>query len=138
MSDIESVDRDPDDQWSRVVADLRAHSEAQRRAWGDIDEALIARYITGEGTAEERNRVEEAAREFPGVRECVQSIQEILVLRSAGTESSRRKWAEGAVPYMAHRMAESVMEVLEQHKLEKDLKGGCSTLLRKRPIEGDR
>jgi len=30
------------------------------------------------------------------------------------------QWAEGAVPYMAGRMADSVMEVLKEHKVEKE------------------
>ena len=30
------------------------------------------------------------------------------------------QWAEGAVPYMAGRMAESVMDVLKEHKVEKE------------------
>src|SRR6266853_5861777 len=30
------------------------------------------------------------------------------------------QWAEGAVPYMAGRMAQSVMDVLKEHKVEKE------------------
>jgi hypothetical protein len=96
--DPEGGGRDPDTQWARVAADLRTYREAQRRAWGDLDEAAIARYLGDEATEEERSRVEQAMRDFPRVRECVEVLRKVMTevdlgradrLESAGGEPSR-------------------------------------------------
>jgi prepilin-type processing-associated H-X9-DG protein len=84
--DPEGGGRDPDSQWARVSADLRAYREAQRRAWGDIDEAAIARYLEGEATEGERGRVEQAMRDYPRVRECVQILREVMSEEGLGRE----------------------------------------------------
>jgi hypothetical protein len=76
--DPEGVGPDPNTQWERVAADLRAYRVAQRRAWGDLDEAAIARYLAAEATEEERSRVEQAMRDFPRVRECVETVREVM------------------------------------------------------------
>jgi hypothetical protein len=82
-----------------VAADLGAYREAQRRAWGDLEEAVIARYLAAEATEEERRRVEQAMRDFPRVRECVETLREVMPgidlgredrPESAGGEPSRR------------------------------------------------
>jgi hypothetical protein len=78
MESIENDDLKADEQWSRIAADLNEHRAAQRRAWGDVDEAAIARYVTGEGTEAERERLEQAMRDYPRVRECVESIRAIM------------------------------------------------------------
>src|SRR5262249_32833220 len=78
-TDLEGAGRDPDSQWARVASDLRAYREAQRRAWGELDEAAIARYLAGESTEEERSHVEQAMQEFPRVRECVEILREIVI-----------------------------------------------------------
>jgi hypothetical protein len=78
MEHAEHDELSADEQWSRIAADLSAHKAEQRRAWGDIDEAAIARYVTGEASAEERQRLEQAMRDFPRVQECVDSIREIM------------------------------------------------------------
>jgi hypothetical protein len=73
--------RDPNSQWARLAADLRAYREAQRRDWGDLDEAAIARYLylkKDETTEEERARVEQAMRDYPKVRECVDVLRGII------------------------------------------------------------
>jgi hypothetical protein len=76
IDDWERAGNDPDSQWARVAADLRAYREAQRRAWGDLDDAAIARYLGDEATPEERNRVEQAMQDYPNVRECVEVLRE--------------------------------------------------------------
>src|SRR5436309_1512940 len=57
----------PDREWDRVARDLRSYRKEQRRQWGDVDEALIARYLTGGCTPDEKLKVERARREFPRV-----------------------------------------------------------------------
>ena len=47
-------DPSADQQWQRVVAELRAHREAQQSAWGDVDDVTLARYLAGECSREER------------------------------------------------------------------------------------
>ena len=96
--DPEEVGHDADTQWCACAADLRTYREAQRRAWGDLDEAAIARYLADEATKEERSRVEQAMRDFPKVRECVEVLREVMNevdlggedrTESAGEESSQ-------------------------------------------------
>jgi hypothetical protein len=106
--DPERAGGDPDTQWARVAADLRTYREAQRRVWGDLDEAAIARYLGDEATEEDRSRVELAMRDFPRVRECVEVLREVMTevdpgredrTKNAGEEPSRSinqapsKWA---------------------------------------------
>ena len=97
--DPDGAGGDPERQWARVAADLRTYRAAQRRAWGDFDEAAIARYLGDEATEEERGRVEQAMRDFPRVRECVEILREVMTAvdlgregrtEGAGEESSRR------------------------------------------------
>jgi hypothetical protein len=80
------VGSDPDTQWERVAAELRAYREEQRRAWGDLDEAAIARYVADEATVEDRGRVEQAMLDFPRVRECVDILQEVMTAEGLGQE----------------------------------------------------
>jgi prepilin-type processing-associated H-X9-DG protein len=75
--DLEGAGRDPGMQWARVAVDLQAYREAQRREWGDVDEAAIARYLAGEATEEERSRVQQAIHDFPRVHECVEILREV-------------------------------------------------------------
>jgi DNA-directed RNA polymerase specialized sigma24 family protein len=74
----QGMGRDRNAQWDRVASDLRAYRERQRQAWGDLDDTMIARYLGGEVTEEERERIERAMREFPNVGECVEIVGEIL------------------------------------------------------------
>jgi hypothetical protein len=90
--DPEGAGRDPDTQWARVAADLRAYREEQWRAWGDLDEIAIVRYLADEATEEERGRVERAMRDFPRVRECVEILREVM----AEVEPGREDRTEGA------------------------------------------
>src|SRR5438093_1138350 len=73
-----SFSRDPDERWARAAADLRSYREEQRRAWGDIDDSMLARYLIGASTEDERERVRQAIRDFPKVRECVEILKEVM------------------------------------------------------------
>jgi hypothetical protein len=65
----------PHEQWDRVAAELRAHREAQREAWGDFDANQVTRYLAGLCTPQERAAVEVAMRSLPDVRELIEVLQ---------------------------------------------------------------
>jgi hypothetical protein len=90
MSDAEAS-------WTRVRDHLLAYREAQRLNWGDIDEAMIARYVVGEGNPTERAQVERAARDYPGVRECVDILREVM-------DSEEGRERESIVQHSARRL----------------------------------
>jgi prepilin-type processing-associated H-X9-DG protein len=73
----------PDEQWERVASELRAFREAQKLAWGDLDDAVIACYLLGRGTERDREAVERAMQSLPDVRECVEFIREVTRLEQA-------------------------------------------------------
>jgi hypothetical protein len=66
------------ERWEHVAAELRAHREAQREAWGDLDNATLGRYLVGEVTAEERERVEAAMKQHPELGVLIQLVAEVL------------------------------------------------------------
>jgi hypothetical protein len=47
-------------QWESVAEELRACREAQRQAWGDVDNATLGRYLADESSAAEQEVVKEA------------------------------------------------------------------------------
>src|SRR5262245_13627082 len=71
------TDPDPEEQWSWIAAELKSYRDAQRQAWGDLDDVTMARYLAGEATEEERSRVEEAMARFPGVCECLTLLKSL-------------------------------------------------------------
>jgi hypothetical protein len=73
-----AIEFKPDEQWDRVASELRAHREAQRRAWGDLDNATLGRYLAGEAEAEERRRIEAALEERPELRRLTDLVRDVL------------------------------------------------------------
>src|SRR5262245_57384398 len=71
---------DPDsrEQWERVAAELAAYRTWQRQTWGDLDDATLGRYLTGEATPEERDRVEAALGRHPEVNQLLALVREVL------------------------------------------------------------
>jgi hypothetical protein len=69
---------DADAQWTLVASELRAVRALQREAWGDVDDTLIARYLSGEASDEESRLVEQAIETHPKVRECVEILREVF------------------------------------------------------------
>lgn len=67
------------ERWQRVAADLRSYRDEGRRVWGDISEDIAARYIVRACSAEERDRVERAARDHPLLRELLAIAADALV-----------------------------------------------------------
>src|SRR5438105_3929685 len=66
------------DGWERVASELRACKESQRRAWGDIDNATLGRYLAGEASGDERARVEHALEELPELRRLTDLVRDVL------------------------------------------------------------
>jgi transglutaminase-like putative cysteine protease len=64
--------------WDEVAAELRACREAQQRAWGDIDNATLGRFLANELHGEERNRVENALEKLPELRKLVDLVGDVL------------------------------------------------------------
>jgi hypothetical protein len=65
--------------WKFVARPGRAAELKQsRQARREIDENLLACYLSGACTPEEREKVEEAMKKFPEIRETVQIVRETL------------------------------------------------------------
>lgn len=65
------TDRMPDKHWDLLVTELQGLQDDGQEALGGVDEMLIARYLASDCDRQERELVEEAARSFPQVRECI-------------------------------------------------------------------
>ncbi|HZY86174.1 MAG TPA: tetratricopeptide repeat protein [Gemmataceae bacterium] len=65
--------------WERVAAELRACRESQQRAWGDVDNATLGRYLAGELGGEERRQVEQALEALPELRKLTDLVRDVLV-----------------------------------------------------------
>jgi len=68
---------DPDVQWARISSELVSYRNQQRQVWGDLDDLTLARYLAGEATEAEAERVHRAMDEHPKVRECVAIVREV-------------------------------------------------------------
>jgi hypothetical protein len=65
-------------QWERVAVELRACRDSQQRAWGDIDNATLGRYLAGEADGAEREQVERALEERPELRKLTDLVRDVL------------------------------------------------------------
>jgi hypothetical protein len=63
---------------SRLASDLAARDARHREVWGDTDELLRARYTAGKCSDEEKARVEQAMRDYPAVRESIETVQKLM------------------------------------------------------------
>ncbi len=66
------------DPWDCVARELRARKESQRRAWGDVDDATLGRYLAGEVSGDERASVEQALAELPELRKLTDLVRDVL------------------------------------------------------------
>jgi hypothetical protein len=78
-----SESSDAREPWDRLALELRADRQAQRQAWGDVDDVQIARYLAGDCSAQECAEVEQAMRDFPDVREVIDVLRGVLPARRA-------------------------------------------------------
>jgi hypothetical protein len=65
-------------EWDSVAAELRAYSAQHKQTWGDLDHALLGRFLAGEVTPEERAQVEAALDEHPELRLLTDIVSDVL------------------------------------------------------------
>src|SRR5262245_59238298 len=65
-------------QWERVASELQACRESQQRAWGDVDNANLGRYLAGEVTGDELRQIEQTLDVLPEVRKLTDLVRDIL------------------------------------------------------------
>jgi len=66
--------------WERVAAELRAVREAQQRTWGNLDNALLGRYLSGEATTAEQAQVETALEILPDLKLLTNLVRDVLTV----------------------------------------------------------
>jgi hypothetical protein len=64
--------------WERVAAELRACRAAQQKAWGDIDNTTLGRYLADDVGADERQQIESALAELPELRKLTDLVRDVL------------------------------------------------------------
>jgi hypothetical protein len=69
---------DTREHWERLAVELRAYGQAQRQAWGDLDDIQLARYLAGACSPPERVAIEQAMHDLPDVREVIDLLRTIL------------------------------------------------------------
>src|SRR5262245_22977813 len=75
--------RDSGGPWERVAAELRTCRDAQRQAWGNLDDITVARYLAGACSPQERAEVEQAARSLPDVRDLIEVLRAAMPVGGA-------------------------------------------------------
>jgi hypothetical protein len=98
--------------WERLAVELRAYGQAQRQAWGDLDDIQLARYLAGGCTPPERAAVEEAMRDLPDVREVIDLLRSVLPAREV--EAPVPPSSEGATSGVAAPAAALRQETVVQ------------------------
>jgi len=63
--------------WNRIAEMLQAYREQQRSTWGDTDDVLIAKYLSGTCTSTEEDAVKQAAARHPALAELLQVLRAI-------------------------------------------------------------
>src|SRR5260370_9873550 len=65
-------------EWDVLTAELRAYRNQQKQTWGDLDNALIGRFLAGEVTADQRRMVEAALNDHPELRKLTDLVLDVL------------------------------------------------------------
>lgn len=74
-----SSDSNSSAHWDVLAAELRAYRDQQKQTWGELDHALIGRYLAGEVSTEERTQVEAALEQHPELRMLTEVVSDVLV-----------------------------------------------------------
>lgn len=69
---------EPVDQWERVALELRALRESQQKAYGNVDNATLGRYLAGESDAAEAVAVEKALSAHPELKLLADLVRGVL------------------------------------------------------------
>src|SRR5438445_10646430 len=73
-----SQDSTKDPSWDVVAAELRAGREQQKQTWGELDSALICRYLAGEAGNTERKLVEASLEDHPELRVLTEIVNDVM------------------------------------------------------------
>jgi hypothetical protein len=92
-------------QWDRVASELRAHRESQQRAWGDIDNATLGRYLANEADSDERQEVEAALNELPELRKLTELVRDVLGDSEPTAQQTPAPVLPATVPFPQRRPA---------------------------------
>jgi hypothetical protein len=71
------------EKWTHAAVELQNQCEVEKATWSEIDNATLARYVSGTAATEEREKIEAALKTHPHLRDLVQIIQETLLDSSA-------------------------------------------------------
>jgi hypothetical protein len=116
------------EQWERLAAELRAYRDAQRHAWGDLDDIQLARYLDGACSPQERAEVEKAMRDSPDVRDVIEVLRSVLPARGMDAPIPPDS-AEGTASWAAVRAA-----ALPQDTVAPGQPAGTRQALRRRTL----
>ena len=64
--------------WSRLKAELQEYRAWEEQAWCGLDEHLLARFLAGQCSAEERQQVEAASQKSESVRDCLELVTDVM------------------------------------------------------------
>jgi hypothetical protein len=93
-------DKNDSSQWERVAAELRACRQAQQRAWGDIDNTTLGRFLVGDVSAEEQRQIEQALDTLPELRKLTDLVRDVLgESETAAPEPVSVPYGPAVLPY---------------------------------------
>jgi hypothetical protein len=69
---------EPRARWERAAAELSAARAAQRRTWGDLENAVLGRCLAGEASEGEMRQFEAARRRHPALWELAEVVRGVL------------------------------------------------------------
>lgn len=81
-------------EWDRIVADLRKYRVLYEQTWGGVDDVLLARFLAGTCSDEERQAVEEARGSSPAVDRLLNTLRDVLAEPSLASGSEPSTVAE--------------------------------------------
>src|SRR5262249_54822755 len=96
ISDMNTESATP--QWAVLTAELRAYRDQQQQTWGDVDSALLGRYLAGEATSAEKSRVEAAFEAHPDLRALAELVRDVLGEGEPSLTSVQQPRSEGSRP----------------------------------------
>ena len=69
---------EPNRAWQKVVAELDAYARQQLGDWGGLEDVVLAAYLAGTCSEQERKAVDQAIREQPVVKELIEKMRKLL------------------------------------------------------------
>ena len=64
--------------WPRLKVEVQEYRAWEEQAWCGLDEHLLARFLAGQCSAEERQQVEAAAQKSESVRDCLELVTDVM------------------------------------------------------------